>query len=167
MVRPMILRIALDASLMRACTQEVSTAFPEESGGVWMGYQDTDCVRVDWVIGPGPTARHGLTRFSPDLEWQHDQIAQRYAATGGRSTYLGDWHSHPGAAHGELSALDRSVLGKIIATPEAQCAQPLMAIYWGGPEAWDLTVWRAHRVRRWGLWTQVHVVRCLCTGAQA
>lgn len=90
---------------------------------------------VDQVIGPGPNARHERYRFEPDIHWQHAQIADHYYATGGTSTYLGGWHSHPEATHGRLSSIDRKALRTIISEPEAQCPKPLMVIFLGKPRS--------------------------------
>ena len=115
---------------------------------------------VDHIIGPGPLALHGRYRFTPDLAWQHQQIAERHHATGGRSTYLGDWHSHPAAHNGALSWLDTQARQKIIQAPEAQCERPLMAIFWGTPKAWTLTVWQARLRPRRLLGPKVELQKC-------
>ena len=78
---------------------EAQRAYPQESGGILMGYwvvQPTEAVITD-VIGPGPGAIHRDTSFLPDAEYQADQVARRYEASGRLHTYLGDWHSHPNA----------------------------------------------------------------------
>lgn len=112
---------------------------------------------VDQVIGPGPNARHERYRFEPDIRWQHAKIADHYYATGGTSTYLGDWHSHPGAIHGRLSSIDRKALRIINSEPEAQCPEPLMVILWGKPEAWKIAVWQGRLRARSFLWGALEV----------
>ena len=125
------------------CIREIDATFPLESGGVLMGTWVSDSeVAIRAAIGPGPAASHERFRFRPDLAWQHEQIARYFADSEGLITYLGDWHSHPQASHGRLSLLDQEALGLIMATPEAQCAEPLMAIFSGYPEAWHLSVWQ-------------------------
>jgi integrative and conjugative element protein (TIGR02256 family) len=103
---------------------------------------------VDFALGPGPMAKHERYRFSPDLDWQHARIADQFRASNGRSTYLGDWHSHPRASGGGLSALDIGALKTIIAAPEAMCSEPLMMILWGGEPEWAASAWCARRMRR-------------------
>jgi integrative and conjugative element protein (TIGR02256 family) len=156
--------VHLSRSLLRVCEREVTHAFPMESGGVLMGRRvGRHEWLVDQVVGPGPSAHHSRYRFSPDLDYQREQIAQRFIETQGQSTYLGDWHSHPQARHGRLSYLDRHVLGKIMDTPEAQRPTPLMMILWGTPAAWSPTIWRALGGLR-GLfspWTKVVQCRLL------
>lgn len=154
--------VYLPASLLAQCDREVARTFPMESGGVLMGARiDNDHWRVDHVVGPGPAARHSRYRFSPDLPWQHDRIAERFHATGGASTYLGDWHSHPGARHGRLSHVDERALGAIIDSEAAQCPAPLMMILWGGPDAWQCAMWRARLEATWWGGTRVRVRACV------
>lgn len=132
------------AELLAQCKREVDATFPLESGGVLMGnWQSPTHVVIRAVIGPGPSAKHERFRFRPDLPWQHEQIAKHYTQSTGAVTYLGDWHSHPQANHGRLSYQDQVALSAIMSTPEAQCAEPVMAILWGNPDGWRLTVWQA------------------------
>lgn len=136
--------LVLPWRLIEKCLHEIDATFPCESGGVLMGcQQEASEIWVDEVIGPGPEARHERYSFEPDLSWQRARIAEHYAATGGRSTYLGDWHSHPTARHGRLSNTDRKALKTIIRAPEARCRTPLMIIFWGVPEDWSISGWQA------------------------
>lgn len=136
------LHLFLPRRLIDECRAEATRTFPLETGGVFMGERVTqDRWQVDHVIGPGPGALHERHRFTPDPEWQHERIAERFLATGGRSTYLGDWHSHPGAHHGRLSFVDRCAARTILRSAESQCDRLLMVIAWGRPEEWELGAW--------------------------
>lgn len=135
------LHLKFPRNLFEACRVEATRTFPLESGGVLMGERfGPDRWRVDHVIGPGPDARHERHRFTPDPAWQHERIAKRFLATEGRSTYLGDWHSHPGARHGRLSYIDRGAARTILRSPDSQCHRVLMAIVWGQLDEWDMEV---------------------------
>jgi integrative and conjugative element protein (TIGR02256 family) len=115
-----------------------------------MGYRAAveDTVVITAMIGPGPNASHGRFHFEPDQSWQLDAIAEHYEASARRETYLGDWHSHPNATSGEVSAVDRRVLKAIITAPEARCREPLMALFYGDPSRWRVDIWRARLGRR-------------------
>ena len=146
------LRMFLPRHLIDACKDEATHTFPLESGGVLMGERiGQDRWRVDHVIGPGPRARHERYRFTPDPAWQHTQIAERFKETGGQSTYLGDWHSHPGARHGRLSYIDRGAARTILRSPDSQCNRLLMAIVWGQAEDWSVNAWACELGGGW-LW---------------
>jgi integrative and conjugative element protein (TIGR02256 family) len=110
---------------------------------------DNICWQIDHVIGPGPNAVHGPFCFAPDLLWQHERIAERFYGTNGQSTYVGDWHSHPGASHGKLSQKDKNAIKTIIQAPEARCASPLMMILWSGEPEWKATIWAGHLTKNW------------------
>lgn len=114
-----------------------------------MGYRIDVRTIVTQVIGAGPKAVHRTHSFEPDYDWQNKRIAEHYESSGRRDTYLGDWHSHPGATSGELSRHDRAVIRKIIRTPAARAPVPLMAILYGHPRDWELTVWSGGFLTGW------------------
>ena len=146
------LHLVLPSSLIDACRIEATRTFPFESGGVLMGERlGSDRWLIDYVIGPGPDARHERYRFTPDPAWQHERIAERYQTTSGRSTYLGDWHSHPSARHGRLSHIDKGAARTILRSPESRCDRVLMAIVWGRPDDWRMDAWTCELGGGW-LW---------------
>jgi integrative and conjugative element protein (TIGR02256 family) len=146
----------LPAALHERCTEEAERRFPLETGGVFMGYwADSRCAVVTHAIGPGPEAVHERRNFEPDHDWQLRAIAGHYRRSGRRETYLGDWHSHPGAVTGSLSRADRRVLRRIINTPAARAATPIMAIFHGGEMGWTLALWRAEMRPRSFLWPKL------------
>lgn len=151
--------LALPRNLLDACRAEATRTFPFESGGVLMGERlNPSRWRIDHVIGPGPDARHARYRFTPDPVWQHERIAERFQTTAGRSTYLGDWHSHPGAQHGRLSYVDRGAARTILRSPDSQCDRVLMAIMWGLPGDWEMDVWACELSSGW-LWNSSVLVK--------
>lgn len=148
----------LPNTVTQECAVEADIKLPLETGGTFMGWWlNPDTAVVTAMIGPGPGALHERFRFQPDQQWQLEQIAAHYERSGRRETYLGDWHSHPGASSGALSWTDRGVLRRVIATPEARCALPLMMILWGSSGTWQLTAWRAQTVPRVVLWDKLHL----------
>lgn len=124
---------------------EAERAYPNETGGVLLGYWATPHseVVVTAVVGPGPRAIHEPTRFIPDADYHRIEIAHRYLADSRRTTYLGDWHSHPqGGA--KLSSKDRKTLLQIATFEAARAPVPLMAILTLEAE-WQVMVWRFDR----------------------
>lgn len=152
--------VRMSEELLNLCEAEVTSKFPCESGGVLMGCRTRQGLwQVDHVIGPGPNAVHGRFSFIPDLPWQHEQIARRFYETNGKSTYLGDWHSHPRACHGRLSPKDKRAIKAIIQAPEAACDAPLMMILWAGTPEWNAAPWVGD-LRNWLGLTQLRVHPC-------
>jgi len=141
--------------------REAAERFPNETGGVLMGYRGEggDLV-VTAVLGPGPDAIHRPTSLVPDHVFHEEEIARLYEASGRRHQYLGDWHSHPGGSCA-LSRTDRRTLHRIARTPEARVPEPLMLVMGGGISTWRLCV---HQVRRGPLFRTIHALRIVSFG---
>lgn len=130
--------------------REAERAFPNETGGVLLGYRDREeatLVQVMFQIGPGPNAVHKRHRFEPDSVWQQAQIALAYGQSGRIATYLGDWHSHPEGSP-RLSKLDRDTARRIARCRQARARRPIMLILCGGPKSWNAA---GHCAGRWRL----------------
>jgi len=145
--------VNITAWLEHVCLQEMQrhaiAKAPKESGGVLMGYWgDSNEAVVTHIWGPGPKARHRLSSFSPDDEWQEAKIAETYERTGRISTYLGDWHSHPGGGC-ELSSRDIRTLKRIASFTPARADRPIMAII-HGDSLLNVTAWCMVRRSWWG-----------------
>lgn len=125
-----------------AMLAEAERVFPNETGGVLLGYWAVPGreVVITTAIGPGPQAVHEVRRFVPDADYQEFAIARSYATSGRIDGYLGDWHTHPGGRT-RLSHLDEHTLRSIGMTDAARTAIPLMAIL-AGSTIWRLKVWR-------------------------
>lgn len=145
--------------VLDACVADASSAYPLETGGTFMGWwADPRTAVIATMIGGGPSADRGRNWFEPDQDWQLERIAERYQASGRRETYLGDWHSHPGATSGALSCVDRAVLRRVMGSSGARCARPLMLVLFGGASRWDVVAWCAYR-RRGAFLSRCLVVR--------
>jgi integrative and conjugative element protein (TIGR02256 family) len=113
--------------------EEANSYELEETGGMLLGYwSGPGSVVITGTIGPGPEARRGRTWFLPDQRWQVAELADVYEASGRVTTYLGDWHTHPGGAP-IPSRRDRRTLRAVRRSPAARAPQPLMLII--GPRA--------------------------------
>lgn len=141
------LTVWIDRHVLQRMAAEATGAAPLETGGVLMGYtsQSGDEIIVSNFIGPGPKARHMRSSFAPDLDFQDHEIARRYRDSGRVTTYLGDWHSHPGGG-ARLSWIDRRTLRRIRDHEDARIPEPLMAVLHGSPP-FHLTVWRLQKRR--------------------
>ena len=126
---------------------EAERVFPNETGGVLLGYwvHPLEEVVITAVVGPGPNAVHQGDRFVPDVRYQDEEIARHYSESGRLHTYLGDWHTHP-RSEPWLSRQDRRTLWEIATHAEARAPVPLMAVLACG-SPWTLEVWRATSLR--------------------
>ncbi|MFC4905562.1 Mov34/MPN/PAD-1 family protein [Kocuria oceani] len=100
---------------------------PNETGGILLGQSSLGSFRVMHTIGAGPEAEHYSRSFTPDRDWQYDQIDEIWAKTGGKIEYLGDWHTHPTGAP-IPSNTDQTLLRRTAGNPACQCPHPLMLI---------------------------------------
>lgn len=138
------LRIWLRESSAQQMRAEATRSAGLETGGVLMGYaDDPDTIVITDVVGPGPRAIHLRTSFAPDLDYQERSIARVYKQSKRRTTYLGDWHSHPGGSS-RLSSTDRRTLRRIRDHADARLPEPLMAVLYGR-DPWTLAIWRLQR----------------------
>jgi integrative and conjugative element protein (TIGR02256 family) len=141
-------RLWLADALRKAIEDESSRHFPNETGGILVGYwTETADVAVTNIVGPGPRARHAHHSFVPDHRYQREELAKEYERSGRVYTYLGDWHSHPDGLC-SLSCRDRLTLARIGMTPAARVPEPVMLIVAGDPERWEVRAWRLSRSRR-------------------
>jgi integrative and conjugative element protein (TIGR02256 family) len=135
---------AVDAVLHAAADAE-----PLETGGLLMGYHTADCLEVviTDIVGPGPDAVHASDAFTPDYPYHERMVAELYESSGGTTTYLGDWHTHPGGTPSP-SKTDTAALRQIARSPEARAPEPIMGIA-AGPDPWRLAVWQLPLAHRW------------------
>jgi integrative and conjugative element protein (TIGR02256 family) len=121
---------------------EAERAFPNETGGVLIGYwvKFYEEAVITHVTGPGPKAVHCPRSFFPDSEYQETEITNHYHTSGRLHTYLGDWHTHPKAA-AYLSGTDKKTMRRIASHSEARAPIPLMAVLGEGPD-WILKIWK-------------------------
>lgn len=141
----------LSYSFVQEIEAECARAFPDETGGILLGYRGgTDELVVTAVIGPGPRAHHSPYAFSPDYDFHEREVARIYHESGRNWNYLGDWHSHPGGGP-RLSKTDRSTIARIGSSAEARAPEPVMLVVWGeSNDGWHLTAYRSRR--RWLGW---------------
>jgi integrative and conjugative element protein (TIGR02256 family) len=137
-------RLWVSGSLLREIEAECTRAFPDETGGILLGYRGgADELVVTTVIGPGPNAHHSRYAFSPDHDFQEREVARIYRESGRNWNYLGDWHSHPGGGP-RLSGTDRGTIARIASSEEARAPEPLMLVVCGSPEnGWHVTPYRS------------------------
>ena len=134
---------------------EASRMAPFETGGELLGYRAVDRsggyaqehIVVLGASGPGLDARHTKTTFVPECAHDETMIARAYEQSGGRVTYLGDWHSHPSGS-GTLSRQDVETLQRIAAYKPARAPMPLMVVL-ATADLWSLHAWHGEQRARW------------------
>lgn len=123
---------------------EAELTYPLETGGILMGYWVESDIVITHGVGPGTHAVHKSNGFRPDVNFHEAEIARIYEESSRLSTYLGDWHTHPGGS-ASLSWRDKRTMRRIANSPEARCVMPLMTILAGHELDW-LAIWRLEYV---------------------
>jgi integrative and conjugative element protein (TIGR02256 family) len=142
-------KIWISESAFQFLREEAGRAYPLETGGVLLGYFATNGEPVVYAaIGPGPAAIHRRTRFTPDHEWQSQQIDNVFESSKEKWTYVGDWHTHPRSSP-RMSYLDQRTLKNIAEHTKAWAPYPVMLIGGGAPHDWK---WVGHQYRNERLW---------------
>lgn len=116
---------------------EIEVYSPLETGGAFFGYiaENGDVVVTD-LISAGPGAKRRKYSFEPDQEYQLTEIERLFILSNGKTTYLGDWHSHPTNSP-VLSRKDEKTLLNIALSAEARCPHPIMVVVGSHPEKWS------------------------------
>lgn len=129
----------IPANLVCLLLQEVQKHVPYETGGVIAGEFVNDFTwQITHLATAGPKAIHGSYSYTPDYEHDEKKIARIYKETNCKSVYLGDWHSHPGAA-AYMSEKDKNTLRTIARSEEARIEHPIMLIL--GTSPLELCCW--------------------------
>ena len=117
-----------------------TNAYPNETGGVLIGYNAGNGLVITAITGPGRDAIHKPHAFTPDYAYHDAEIERIYNQSGRRHTYLGDWHSHPDG-DSTLSSKDKRTLRAIAEYVPARTSSPIMGIL-DGRTSWRFVVWR-------------------------
>jgi integrative and conjugative element protein (TIGR02256 family) len=128
--------------------KEAQSKLPLESGGVLLGATKAGRIEIIHAVGPGPLACHEATGFTPDREWQYDEIARLYEESGSSLEYLGDWHTHPYGTP-RPSSLDMSLLKQIAGSAESMCPRPIMVILAYRADEWTAGIHIYQRSKWW------------------
>jgi integrative and conjugative element protein (TIGR02256 family) len=132
---------------LSAMRVEVACHLEQETGGLLLGYANGEDLVIADIVGSGPNARRTKHTFLPDDEWQTDELAKAYRASGRIHTYLGDWHTHPSGG-GELSWRDLRTLKHIAHTAKARVPRPVSLVLVPAPDE-IIAVWRMNgRLRK-------------------
>lgn len=104
-------RLWFAESALKFMRQLVVEYYPNETGGMLLGYQaENGEIVITSVIGPGPKGIHKPYSFVPDAAFQQSQLEARFFQSNGHETYLGDWHTHPHGTY-RLSTTDKKNIG--------------------------------------------------------
>jgi integrative and conjugative element protein (TIGR02256 family) len=119
----------IDAGAFADVREEARRWRVRETGGILIGYwaDETQAV-ITHASGPGPNAKHGLYTFEPDSSYAQRHLNKIYRESGGRFSYIGDWHTHP---LGSLvpSESDSATTFGVAADPAYRAPRPVLLLF--------------------------------------
>lgn len=134
-----LIRVWISEKALARMVSDAGSFFPNETGGVLMGYRVANEVVITDSVGGGPLAQRSPTRFLPDHSYQTRAIEEIYDSSAGGRSYLGDWHTHP-RGRLALSPTDVMTLRRIARHRDARVASPIMMLLAGDHE-WSARAW--------------------------
>jgi integrative and conjugative element protein (TIGR02256 family) len=92
--------VRVPAEVLAAMRKVAASASPRETGGTLVGYysEDRRIAFVTRALEAKTGARRQRKRFYRPPDDVDGQLARVYDETAGTTHYLGEWHTHPGAA---------------------------------------------------------------------
>lgn len=101
-------------------------SIPNETGGVIMGFMDTNHIYITHIITSGPNAQSLRYKFKRDKSFTKKEIDRIFVETNGNCDYLGEWHSH--TFNCPISLLDKISLLTLSLNPFNNVENPILLI---------------------------------------
>lgn len=129
---------ALDAMQDEAYGVRLTFGPHVETGGILLGQID-DASQVIWVtsaIGPPPDSQRASSHIKLGIAGTAEFLAAIERHSGGRSHFIGMWHTHPRAEPFE-SDVDRQAMADLLADADHPAHRVLLVVLGGSAEQWD------------------------------
>jgi ThiF family/Prokaryotic E2 family A/Prokaryotic homologs of the JAB domain len=108
-----------------------------ETGGILLGQID-DVSQVIWVtsaIGPPPDSQRASSHIKLGIAGTAELLAAIERRSGGRSRFIGMWHTHPCSAPFE-SQIDSQTMAGLLADADHPVHRALLVVLGGSAEQW-------------------------------
>jgi len=109
-----------------------------ETGGILLGQID-DASQVIWVtsaIGPPPDSQRASSYIKLGIAGTAELLAAIERRSGGRSRFIGMWHTHPRSQPVE-SEIDSQAMAGLLADADHPVHRALLVVLGGSAEQWD------------------------------
>jgi integrative and conjugative element protein (TIGR02256 family) len=106
--------------------RELLHHYPNEFGGVFVGYKQDDLIVIDDVLIPDDF-ENGKTIFIRRPGTLNDRLELIFNKTDGKITYIGEWHSHPDGPP-IPSYTDLTAMKEIADTKKIRNSNPILMI---------------------------------------
>lgn len=98
-----------------------------ETGGLLLGYHDESGIFIIYATGPGPGSHLSTFCFERDISYCQQILNNLFYLSGGRITYIGEWHKHSNNIL-EPSSVDNEAMFGIAETESYQNNQPILLL---------------------------------------
>ena len=106
--------------------QELSNHYPNEFGGVFVGFKQNELIVIEDVLIPDDF-ENGKTIFVRRPGTLNERLELIFNTTKGKITYIGEWHSHPGGPPNP-SSTDINAMQEIADTKKIGNSNPILMI---------------------------------------
>ena len=122
--------IRLNLSHIRRMTLECTRSYPNETGGILIGFYNSnyDCAEVTDIFFATRDSKKGKTWFLRGVHGLQNKLNELWIRQKGY--YLGEWHFHPGGAP-IPSQIDKNQMYCISCSPKVHCPEPILLIFSG------------------------------------
>ena len=113
---------------------ECGKAYPEETGGILIGYYtpEHDCAVVTELSGPPDDSVQRMRVFHRGIQGLQVWVNALWRKK--RHFYIGEWHFHPGGPP-LPSGDDSAQMEELSADRKLRCPEPILLIIGGDPKA--------------------------------
>ena len=132
--------LVLSARHLRLLGERSTASWPNETGGILVGYynKEHDTAFVTQLPPAPADSVSSRTRFVRGLRGIAEMLARLWSQPSEeREYYLGEWHCHPGQAP-VPSPQDEAQMRDFAKDTELRCPEPVLLIVGGTPSEWSV-----------------------------
>jgi integrative and conjugative element protein (TIGR02256 family) len=131
--------IHISKSVLRAIEEETKHHYPNEFGGVFIGYKSNKDFVITNILIPDEY-KNGRTIFVRHPGTLNQRLCEIHKITNGKTQYLGEWHSHPDGPTNP-SSIDINAMKDIAKDKNIKIDKPLLMIAEVGKVSFDKEIY--------------------------
>lgn len=127
--------IHLSKSVLKKIEEETTLHYPNEFGGVFIGYKSDENFIITNILIPDEY-KNGKNIFVREPGTLNERLSEIHTTTNGKIQYLGEWHSHPDGPTNP-SSTDINAMKEIAKNKNINIDKPLLMIVEVGKVSFD------------------------------
>jgi len=130
------LQVCISRQLLEEIKKAAKQCYPNEFGGVFVGYYDQSYCKAQIVQTIYPNDfQNSPVHFQRDTEDLNHYFRELYQKTDGKHIYLGEWHSHPNM-NCFPRITDYAAIKSIAENPNVKISSPYSLLWEGRKIKW-------------------------------